>query len=333
MRRRWTQEDVLAAIQERHRRGLPLNYAAVVADDEPLTGAARRLFGSWRAAIEAAGFDYDKIRYPPVERLPDGYWTPDRIVCLIRQRLAEGKPLAAHLVQIEDSRLYAAAAHKFGSWAAAIEAAGLDYDQIRLREVWSPERVVAEIQAAHAAGEDLSDRAISASRPDLYGAAYEHFGSWRAAVQAAGIEYASVRRTREWTREAVIAALHEAAKRGKVNSRTLPSGLLRAALRYFGSLRDAFAAAGIPARGNLGVFWTKEEIMQRLRERWEAGLPIGDQVLRREDMSLWGACKTHFGSVYTAAEAAGLPVQRPRVGGRRPGSGRKKATAKAREGG
>ncbi|MDI6871721.1 MAG: hypothetical protein QME79_10285 [Bacillota bacterium] len=54
-RLRWTREAVLAAIRRRHADGWPINYAAVVADDEKLTGAARRLFGSWSATLNLGG--------------------------------------------------------------------------------------------------------------------------------------------------------------------------------------------------------------------------------------------------------------------------------------
>lgn len=58
----WTKELVIERIKERHTTGKPLNYAAVVADDEALTGAARRHFRSWSIAVTEAGFDYEKIK-------------------------------------------------------------------------------------------------------------------------------------------------------------------------------------------------------------------------------------------------------------------------------
>jgi len=53
-RRRWSKEVVIKEIRERCRRNLPLS-SILFKQDGPLAGAATRLFGSWRAALDAAG--------------------------------------------------------------------------------------------------------------------------------------------------------------------------------------------------------------------------------------------------------------------------------------
>jgi hypothetical protein len=53
--------DVLLAIRERQRTGAPLATSRV---DARLEYAGRVCFGSWKAAIEAAGIDYDAVRLP-----------------------------------------------------------------------------------------------------------------------------------------------------------------------------------------------------------------------------------------------------------------------------
>jgi hypothetical protein len=54
-RRSWTEESVLREIRARHRNELSLNATDVLTDDLRLAAAARRYFGSWRAARTAAG--------------------------------------------------------------------------------------------------------------------------------------------------------------------------------------------------------------------------------------------------------------------------------------
>ena len=54
---RWTEEKVLVEIKELQASGKLRNISA----SEPLYAAARRSFGSWKGAIEAAGFEYDKV--------------------------------------------------------------------------------------------------------------------------------------------------------------------------------------------------------------------------------------------------------------------------------
>lgn len=90
----WTKEMVLQKIQESHYAGKPLNYSAIVAEDEPLAGAARRLFRRWGNAVREAGFDYDKIKREAWgrDRLPQGFWTPTLIIEKIRERVKAGSP-------------------------------------------------------------------------------------------------------------------------------------------------------------------------------------------------------------------------------------------------
>jgi hypothetical protein len=78
--RRWSRRAVLTAIADRRGRGRPLHYSAVVAEDEPLLGAARRLFGSWNDALRAAGLDPEKVRNLRDGVLPQGTWSPGRPV-------------------------------------------------------------------------------------------------------------------------------------------------------------------------------------------------------------------------------------------------------------
>ncbi len=58
----WTRERVIKALKERHRQKLPLYNRAVALGDTPLHGGAVRRFGSYGKAINAAGFDYKKIK-------------------------------------------------------------------------------------------------------------------------------------------------------------------------------------------------------------------------------------------------------------------------------
>lgn len=332
-KRRWTREDIVTAIQARWCAGKPLHTSAVVADDEALTGAARNHFGTWRAAVEVAGFDYAQITRPKLPRHPAGYWTRERVIMQVRGRGLAGKDLSAHRAQIDDSRLYSAAVSLLGSWETAVREAGYNYDAIRLTDEWTPARVVEEIRQLHAAGLDLSDNHAAEVRPDLYGACDTHFGGYRQAITAAGLDYQTVRRTREWSREKLIAYVQELATQGPVNTNTAALAMNNLYDHGFGSWQELLSAAGIPFLGNIQYFWTRDDILAALRARMAAGLPVNSQALKKTDMPLWAACNTHFGSPSNALEALGVPVDRSRnYGGPRPGSGRKRKTRTQDEG-
>ncbi|MDB4964939.1 MAG: hypothetical protein JWN44_628 [Myxococcales bacterium] len=57
--------DVLAEIRRRHAAGEPLAPSKI---PPALRYAGQRRFGSWRQAVTAAGFDYERIRLPTRRR-------------------------------------------------------------------------------------------------------------------------------------------------------------------------------------------------------------------------------------------------------------------------
>src|SRR5207248_11487963 len=113
--------------------------------------------------------------------------------------------------------LLRAATRYFGSWRAAVEFAGLNYDDIRRYKTWSRDRIVARIQELHQKGEDLSWRHVSTKvDPQLAAAATKrkHFGSWRNAVTSAGLDYGLIRRYREWDESTIIQRLRDLHEQG-----------------------------------------------------------------------------------------------------------------------
>jgi hypothetical protein len=54
--------SIISEIWRRYAEGLPLNYSAIRTDDDSLRRRSTALFGGWRYAVEAAGFNYDDVR-------------------------------------------------------------------------------------------------------------------------------------------------------------------------------------------------------------------------------------------------------------------------------
>jgi hypothetical protein len=114
-----------------------------------------------------------------------------------------------------------------------------------ITRTWTPDAVLAAIRAQSEPGTSVAP--VWKQDTGLYSVAKKHFGTWREAVLAAGLQPAQ----RRWTRELVIQEILARNKRGLA----LTSGvvfqedcrLAGAALRYFGSWRAAKAAAGLEA--------------------------------------------------------------------------------------
>jgi hypothetical protein len=83
----------------------------------------------------------------------------------------------------------------------------------------------------------------------LIATARRRFGNWGAAVEKAGIDYASVRRRRRWTKEMIVGGIRKLKERGvKLHSgevRKEAPALFAAACkpRFFGSWSKALGAS------------------------------------------------------------------------------------------
>lgn len=222
---KWSKDLVISEILLRQTKGLPLNYQEVVKENEKLTGAARRYFGTWDNAMLAAGFSVESYKNPDTEKMS---WDREEVLRQARVRLEKGLPMAPHDVQKSDSKLYAIGCFYLGSWKNVITALDLDYSEIKMTQEWSKEKIIKKIKSVTKRGVDLSDTTVQALAPDLYGAAMTHFKSWGGAVEAAGLDYAQVRRTREWTKESVL----------ELASKAYDVGVSLAQLRELGILHN-----------------------------------------------------------------------------------------------
>jgi hypothetical protein len=132
-------------------------------------------------------------------------WSREKIQAEIAQIHDSGFDITQSRMEAIDSRLTSAAIRYFGSWRAAVEAAGIDYAAVaaagrrrRSEKItkWSKESILEEIRRLHAAGEDLSSTVVRRKYLSLYATARrkDHFGSWAEALSAAGIDYASIKK-------------------------------------------------------------------------------------------------------------------------------------------
>jgi hypothetical protein len=188
--------------------------------------------------------------------MPGRVWTKDKLIEEIRRLYEEDVDLSPTSIQKTHSALFSSARSRshFGSWRTAIEAAGLDYDNLkRVKQRWNREEIIARIREMHAQGHDLLDPHFKIKNRSLYLAACAHryFGSWRRAVQAAGLDHETMRENRVWTKQRIIRTIQQLSTEGKplgwAYIEEHEPGIYRAARRKenFGSWSGALQAAGV----------------------------------------------------------------------------------------
>jgi len=243
-------------------------------------------------------------------------WNRDKIIARIRELHAQGEDLSYNRMSRLQQGLLAAANYHFGSWAEAVNAAGLDYaTQVRRVPKWDRDKIIRAIQEAHRQGADLSWTNVTTNK--AYSAlAYaaireERFGSWDNALRAAGLDPGKVRRYESWNREKIVRRIKKRAAEGRpLNSKAMQqddSKLFNAALNYFGAWEKALRASGIrPARVYKRRRWSPALIRRRIRALERAGANLAAPSMRKHHSSLYSAACKYFGSWTAAREACGI---------------------------
>jgi hypothetical protein len=127
---KWSKETVVEAIRGHRASGCDLTFTSTRQIDSPLIQAAVRHFGGWRQAVEAAGFDYEKVLRAGKKRRSRliSKWTKHSILREVRRLWGLGEDIRLSAVKARYPGLAGPAAREFGSWAAVLAAAGVCLD-------------------------------------------------------------------------------------------------------------------------------------------------------------------------------------------------------------
>jgi hypothetical protein len=177
-------------------------------------------------------------------------WNKEKVLTAIAAHKARGTMLNQSAIARLDLGLYYAGRAYFGSWPKAITAAGLDYGEIRRSGFWNRNRVIERILARKRAGLPLHVSAVENSEGGLAGAASAYLGSWRTAIKAAGFDYATIKRQKEWSKPTIVSEVKRVKREGMDISTTTEVRakyriLHAAAIRLFGSWHAALKSAGL----------------------------------------------------------------------------------------
>ncbi|MBI4709386.1 MAG: hypothetical protein HY764_04250 [Candidatus Portnoybacteria bacterium] len=313
----WSREKIIQMIRDLYKKGEFLDMTSASRKYSTLYLASNKYFRmGWQKVVELAGIDIRDIR-------KQKGWSRPNIIEQLRILYQQGKSLRSY----HNVRLADAARKYFGSYAKALDAAGLPYEKIGLRrpsprESWGREKVIQTIQELHKKGEPLNQAYVTRKYPKLRGVAHFYFErSWRKAIEAAGFDYdkdikkeyllATVR-IEKWTKDEIVNQLKLLYSEGKSLRPSLNKRLFAAAKRHFGSYEDAISATGLSYQ-ELGIRcskplekWNKKEIARELQRRFSEGMPLNAGEMRSHAKNFYDAARFYFGDYAAALKAAGI---------------------------
>jgi hypothetical protein len=182
--RHWTKKDITLAIKKRHREGKSLMASVINDEDCGLGGAARRYFGTWEKAVEAAGYDYRKIN-PFKDR------SRRALAAELRRWVKKHGPLSWADMNARDVALLSSVNRRFGSLEQAAKSLRLPYRS--LMPLWTKDRIAKQIKKRYRDRLPLRSQAVKSDDSALFAAARRYFGSWTKALRAAGYTYSKIK--------------------------------------------------------------------------------------------------------------------------------------------
>jgi hypothetical protein len=192
----WSSPLVLETIRELQTQGEPLAYSQIAAARPRLVYAAVRYFGSWGAALAAAGVDTDTVQSEGKASRADKMvkWSEETILEQIKEIASGGERMTGSGMRLKYPSLYYAAVSDryFGSWKRALEQAGVRPVITRTRpgeqDAWRTQLLLDRVRELKGQYGAMSAELARAVCPEILQAVEERFGDWDQGLKMADSE-------------------------------------------------------------------------------------------------------------------------------------------------
>lgn len=179
---------------------------------------------------------------------------------------------------------------------------------------WSKALIKSEILRLHREGQPVYSHYLRKNYQELLAAGMRYYGSWKEAIIKTGLSYELVRKYQEWDQQSIVEQIqnlyrqgHDLSFRSMMMSRY--ASMVYAAIRkqYFGSWRNALAAAGLPSEDIYRYkSWDDQEILQEIRALHDRGVDLSSKKMDDSSYTLIATARRRFGSWEKAIEKAGF---------------------------
>ena len=306
----WDSEEIMFRIKQLHRMNQDLSYTAMLDDYSELLGAAQHYFANWGKAVTACGIDYTKVRRNQA-------WSRKRITKELMKLKKKGEDFTYTGFERRHRQLAPMALYYFGKWDNALSSIGVKLER---PEGWSKERIIKEIRVLKEKGVDLSWRAMrKQGYGPLHAMSHFYFGSWRRAVNKAGLDYNKIKKREDWSKEKIITTIKDLHRQGidlSYNAlRKAGYGKLASmGIHYFPNWGKAIEAAGFDYdKIRQRERWSPEKITNMIKDLDRRGVELSYKSLVRAGyIKLIGMAQHYFDNWGKAITASGLDYSKIR---------------------
>ena len=170
---------------------------------------------------------------------------------------------------------------------------------------WNEQLVTEEVRSWHESAKPLYSHYMRQNYQELLAAGIRYFGTWRTAIEAAGIPYDSVRKYRDWSKERIIETIQRLEKdgvdlsfRSMMLSKYAP--MVYAAIRpnHFGSWKDALIGTAGLAPEEIYRYrsWDDNSILTEIRRLKEEGADLSSKKMDETSNPLIATARRRFGN-------------------------------------
>ncbi len=181
-----------------------------------------------------------------------------------------------------------------------------------LKKIWSHMQIEEHI-LSRLDREPLNAYYYATNYPRVYAAAERLYGSWREAITACGLDYASIRKYRMWSKAKVTERIRKLAEQqtelSSQHIQNAEKALYMAAIRYFKSWGKAVQSAGISYKEvRLRRSMTEGEIREEIVTLYKEGEDLAYPNMRENHQYLlaYGMKKLGHGSWAAARISCGI---------------------------
>lgn len=181
-RMRWDKESIKLAFKVYSESGNPLHGGKLRKENGALYGAILHHFKSYKAFIEEIGINYEEIAGKQ-------RWTNEKVIEEFKKFESEGYGINVKSVAKHRRDLFEQILSRFGSYQEFVEKLGYDYKEIRKFREWKREEVVEALVSRYNEGQSMHSLDLINEFRALYKACIARFGSYREALECAGLNY------------------------------------------------------------------------------------------------------------------------------------------------